>query len=227
LGERLTESTDPWCLRAGEARALLTGHAWRRFVVLGDSVAEGLTEPVDGYHPLPFADRVHVELASCSPDLAYRNLGRRNLRAAEVRATQLGAAVAFRPDLALVVCGANDAMRPGYESRADAVDAELAAMVGALRQAGALVVTMSVFVMPAYPLMPAWLGPAFVRRMRLLAQHTGALAAALATVHVDLSDHPATAAPGTLTAQDGLHGNGRSHAIAAAETIRRLSTHRP
>jgi len=223
--EPTLEALDPWCLRVGEAEVLLAGHPWRRFVVLGDSVAEGLTEPVDGYHPLPFADRVRVELASCRPGLVYRNLGRRNLRAAEVRATQLDAAVAFRPDLALLVCGANDAMRPGYESRADAVDAEMAAMIGALRHAGALVMTMSVFVMPAYPAMPAWLGPAFARRMRLLARRTGALAAALGTVHVDLSDHPAIAAPGALTARDGLHGNGRSHAIAAAETIRRLSDH--
>src|SRR6185369_7957676 len=90
------ETVDPWCLRDREAATLLAGHPWRRFAVLGDSVAEGLTEPVAGYHPLPFADRVRVELARSRPDLAYLNLGRRNLRAAEVRATQLAPALAFR-----------------------------------------------------------------------------------------------------------------------------------
>src|SRR3954465_7011562 len=107
---RTLESADPYCLRDGEAAELLSGHPWRRFAVLGDSVAEGLTEPVDGYHPLPFADRVRVELAATAPTLAYRNLGQRNLGAAEVRSAQLDVAVAFRPDLALLLCGANDAM---------------------------------------------------------------------------------------------------------------------
>lgn len=217
------ETTDPHCLAPGEAEQLLAGHPWRRYAVLGDSVAEGLTEPVDGYHPLAFADRLRVELARVRPELAYLNVGRRNLRAAEVRAEQLPAALAFRPDLALVICGANDAMRPGYEARADAVDAELAAIVRPLQRAGARVVTVSLFVMPEYPSLPGWLGPAFSRRMLLLARRTTALAETLGTIHVDLSTHPAIAEGGRLTAADGLHGNARSHAIAAAELIRRLA----
>ncbi len=217
------ETSDPFCLGDGEAERLLRGHPWHRFAVLGDSVAEGLTEPVDGYHPLAFPDRLRVELARHRPGLAHRNLGRRNLRAAEVLATQLGPALAFRPDLALVVCGANDAMRPGYEARADAVDATLTALVRPLQDAGATVVTVSLFVMPRYPRMPDWLGPAFSRRMALLGRRTTALAEALGTVHVDLATHPAIATGDVLTGADGLHGNGRSHAIAAAELIRRLS----
>ncbi|WP_327004817.1 SGNH/GDSL hydrolase family protein [Dactylosporangium sp. NBC_01737] len=219
----IAETSDPFCLAAGEAQALLEGHPWHRFAILGDSVAEGLTEPVDGYHPLAFPDRLRVELARHRPGLAHRNLGRRNLRAAEVLATQLDPALAFRPDLALVVCGANDAMRPGYESRADAVDATLTALIRPLQDAGARVVTVSLFVMPHYPSMPAWLGPAFSRRMTLLGRRTAALAETLGTVHVDLATHPAIATGDVLTGADGLHGNARSHAIAAAEMIRRLS----
>ncbi len=48
----MIEATDPYTLRDGEAAALLAGHPWRRFVVLGDSVAEGCCEPVDGYSRL-------------------------------------------------------------------------------------------------------------------------------------------------------------------------------
>jgi len=217
------ESADPHCLRAGEAARLLAGHPWRRFVVLGDSVAEGLTEPVDGYHPLAFPGRVRAELAQLRPELAYLNLGRRNLRVAEVHATQLSAALDFRPDLAMVVCGANDAMRPGYEARADAVDAAMTALIRPLQRAGAQVITVSVFVMPAYPAMPGWLGPAFARRMALLGRRTTALAAELGTIHVDLANHPAIGDDGVLTGSDGLHGNARSHAIAAAGVLRRLS----
>lgn len=218
------EAADPYCLRDGEAAALLAGHPWRRFVALGDSIVEGINDPVPGYHRLPFADRVAAELALARPGLTYLNLGRRNLRAAEVRAQQLAPALDFRPDLALVVCGANDAMRPGYEARADAVDSDLAAMVSALREHGAQVVTVSIFVMPSYPSLPSWLSPAFVRRMRLLARRTGDVAAELGTIHVDLSAHPA-AVDSQLTGSDRLHGNGRSQAIAAAEMIRRLGTH--
>lgn len=218
------EAADPYCLRAGEASTLLAGHPWRRFVVLGDSIAEGLHDPLPGYHPLPFADRVHAELAAYRPELAYLNLGRRNLRTREVRAEQLATALAFGPDLALVACGANDAMRPGYEARADAVDADLAAIVSALSGAGALVVTVGIFVLPEYPGVPVWLGPAFRRRMVALAGRTRAVATRLGAVHVDLAAHPATA-DDSLTGADGLHGNGRGQAIAAAEMVRALGAH--
>ena len=102
-----SEATDPYCLRSGEADALLAGHPWQRFVILGDSIAEGVGEPVPGYPPLPIAQRVTAELARLQPELAVLNLGRRNLRARQVRERQLAPALAFGPDLALVVCGAN------------------------------------------------------------------------------------------------------------------------
>ncbi|WP_432988932.1 GDSL-type esterase/lipase family protein [Dactylosporangium sp. CA-233914] len=185
-------------------------HPWRRYAVLGDSVAE---------EPGGFAELVRDELA---PE-AFVNLGRRNLRAAEVRDLQLSAALAFRPDLAMVVCGANDAMRPGYEARADAVDEVMAGIIRPLQEAGACVITVSVFVMPQYPLMPAWLGAGFSHRMALLARHTNTLAARLGTIHVDLSEHPAIAAGEALTGKDGLHGNAHSHRIAATAVLQRLS----
>lgn len=215
------EAADPYCLRPGEAATLLAGHPWRRFAALGDSVAEGVGDPVDGYHPLPFADRVAAELAAARPGLGYLNLGRRGLRARAVRAGQLAPALAFAPDLALVVCGANDALRPGYERRADAVDGETAAMIEALQGAGALVITVSLFVWPHYPGLPAWLTPPPAERMAALAGRTAALAAALGTVHVDLAGHPA-AADGSTIGADGLHTNARGQAIAAAQAVRRL-----
>src|SRR2546429_598000 len=187
------EAADPYCLRGGEAATLLAGHPWKRFVVLGDSVAEGIGDRVEGYDALPFPDRLAAELTRRQPELAYLNLGRRNLRTAQVRAQQLGPALAFGPDLALVVCGANDALRPGYEARAEAVDRELAAMVRALLDHGAHVLTVSLFVLSSYPGVPAWLRAAFRQRMRLLARRTTAVAATLGTIHVDLAARPAGA----------------------------------
>ena len=217
------EATDPYCLRSGEAEALLKGHPWRRFVVLGDSIAEGVGDPVEGYSNQGFADRVAAELSRQRPGLVYLNLGARSLRAAQVRAAQVGPALAFEADLALVACGGNDALRPGFDP--DAVDREIAAIISALRAGGSDVMTIGLVVMADYPAFPQWYRRVAVQRMRLLARHTNALAAALATIHADLSEHPLGELPQELLSRDGLHANARSHAICAAEAIRRLGAH--
>ncbi|HET8658494.1 MAG TPA: SGNH/GDSL hydrolase family protein [Micromonosporaceae bacterium] len=216
------EAADPYCLRPGEAAALLAGHPWRRFAVLGDSVAQGVGEPVPGYRRLGWADRLALALAVPRPDLAYLNLGARDLRAAQVRQRQLAAALAFAPDLALVACGANDALRPRYDR--DLVRREVTAMVGALRERGADVLTVSLFVLSSYPDRPHGLRPPLAGRLRRLAGDARALADELGTIHIDLAGHPAETDP-SLYSGDGIHGNDRSHAIAAAEAVRRLGAH--
>ncbi len=220
--ESTVEAADPWCLRPGEAAALLAGHPWRRFVVLGDSVAEGLGDPVPGYSPLPWCDRVAAELTSARPGLFYRNLGERNLRAAKVRATQLESALTLRPDLAMVCAGGNDALMPTY--RPDAVDAVLAEMIEELQGQGADVLTVGLFDLSNCPAVPERFRPSLAARMRELAARTATLGEKLGTLHVDLSAHPGAADPGMYSA-DGLHGNLRSHAISAAEAVRRLGAH--
>ncbi|WP_328374475.1 SGNH/GDSL hydrolase family protein [Micromonospora zamorensis] len=222
MASTLAESTDPYCLRSGEAAELLRGHPWRRFVALGDSVVEGSCEPTPGYSDVQWADRIATELDAARPGLAYLNLGRSGLRAHEVRATQLAPALAFGPDLALVVCGGNDAFRPAYD--ADNVDAELTAMIVALQQADADVITVGMFDVSYSPAVPEALRPGLRERMRLLSARTAKLAERLGTVHVHLTDHPLTADP-TLYSTDGRHGSGRSDAIATAETLRRLHSH--
>ncbi len=219
-----TESEDPHCLRHGEGARLLAGHPWRRFAVLGDSVAEGLAEPLPGYSDVQFADRVAGELAATARSFDYLNLGHRGLRTREVRAGQLGPALDFRPDLALVVCGGNDAFPATY--RPDAVAAELRAMITALREAGADVITVGLYNL-AYspsPKVPDWLRPGLRTRMATLSERTSAIAAELGTLHVNLTGHPAATDPG-LFAADGRHVNARGDAIALAETVRVLGTH--
>jgi lysophospholipase L1-like esterase len=216
------EATDPYCLRAGESARLLAGHPWRRFVVLGDSVAEGLAEPVEGYSELQLADRLAAELRAACPELAYRNLGHRGLRAREVRAEQLQPALDFEPDLALVVCGGNDAFPATYKP--EQVDVELAAMVSALREAGADVITVGIYNVSYSPVIADWLRPGLRERMRTLSERTGKLAAELGTLHLNLSAHPAVTDP-SLYSSDGRHGNARSDAIAVAEAVRMLGGH--
>ncbi|MGA8113011.1 MAG: SGNH/GDSL hydrolase family protein [Actinocatenispora sp.] len=214
-----TENTDPHCLAPGVAERLLAGHPWRRFVVLGDSVAEGLGDPVPGYTPLSWADRMAAELTVVRPDLAYLNLGRRETTAAQIRATQLAPALEFGPDLALVCCGGNDAISPFF--KADAVREDLTAIVSGLRGVGAEVLTLGYYDLHNCPAIRPMLRAGVSRRMRTLAGLTAQLAATRGAIHVDLTEHPSSA-ESNLYSADGLHGNGRSHAIAAAVTIRLL-----
>jgi lysophospholipase L1-like esterase len=213
------EAADPYCLREGEAESLLTGHPWRRFSVIGDSVAEGMGEPTEGYPDQPWADRVAAELTVQRPGFAYRNLGVRNTRATLVRATQLPDALAFEPDLALVACGGFDALSRTYQP--DAVDAEIRALIEAFRAVGADVITVSMFDGSYSPAVPDAIREALRDRLHDLAARTRRLAAEFGTVHVDLTDHPASHDPAMYGA-DGRHGTRRSHAISATETIRRL-----
>lgn len=221
----LTEETDPHCLAAGEAEKLLAGHPWRRFVVLGDSVAAETGEAFDGYRTASWVRRIEAALREQCAELEYLNLGVSGRTAAQVRAEQLADALAFRPDLALVVCGGNDAFSRRYtEESAGSVDAELSAMITELRAAGAEVITVGMFDVSHSPAVPADFKAGLGERMRLLSERTGRVAAEHGTIHVHLTSHPAGAEP-TLYSSDGKHGNARSDAIAAAEAIRRLGTH--
>lgn len=210
------ERTDPYCVRADEAELLLAGAPWRRFSVIGDSLAEGLGEARSGYLDLPWAERVRDGLARVQPELAYQNLGYRGLLAAQVRDTQLAAAVDFGPDLATVVAGGNDLF--GLRFDPDAVEAAIDEMVGALTAAGALVVTFGLMDVAA-----AW--PQFVAvrpRMQALNDRVRAVSERHGAVLVDMWDHPVC---GDLSAYsaDMKHTSMRGHAILAAETIKALS----
>jgi lysophospholipase L1-like esterase len=78
-------------------------------------------------------------MPALAPD-DFRNLGVSGARAAEIRAGQLEAALAFRPDLAILAAGANDAARRSF--RPDLVETEPAWMIGPVSRAGALVVQL-------------------------------------------------------------------------------------
>ncbi|TCC58693.1 SGNH/GDSL hydrolase family protein [Kribbella pittospori] len=218
----MNEETDPYCLAPGESAELLVGHPWRRFVVLGDSVAEGLCEPVEGYSELQWADRIAHELQQSCPELVYLNLGASGLRTREILGTQLERALVFGPDLALVVGGGNDAFPATYDP--ERVDRELTLMITALQDSGADVMTLGMFDVSYSPAVAEWLRPGLRQRMRTLSDRTASLAEKLGTIHVQLTDHPLSTDP-SLYSSDGRHGNARSDAVATAETVRVLGRH--
>lgn len=210
---RLTEANDPYCLADDEAT--LAGAAWRRLLVMGDSIAAGTGDPVDGYVDRSWADR----LAAALGPLAYLNLGHPGALAEDVRAGQLDRAVAFGPDLAIVAAGANDAFRRAFD--ASAVEAELTRILGALHAAGALVVTFGCFDMGRTSFLPWDRRAGLSERLHTLGRLTEALSRRFGGIHVDFLHHPALT--DDLLSADHLHINRRGHAIVASELTRSLA----
>jgi lysophospholipase L1-like esterase len=197
----MTEAGDRHCLRPGEAESLLAGAPWRRLLAMGDSIVVHRGDPVAGYRAETWPDRLVRALATP----ACLNLGVSGARTAEIQAGQLDEALRFRPDLAILAAGANDAVRRSFDPQA--VAADLDAMIGALSRAGALVVTLGCFD----------LGPA----LRVLSALTARLIEGHGGIHVDFGDHPAPL--GSVLSADQLHINARGHAVVAADVIRALA----
>ncbi|ATL67950.1 SGNH/GDSL hydrolase family protein [Nocardia terpenica] len=190
-------------------------HPFDRFVALGDSQTEGIGDPDGKGGHRGWADRFAALLAAANPGLRYANLAVRGRRAAQIRSEQLGPALAQRPDLAAVVAGMNDLIRPRFDQAA--VLADIDAMLAALTAAGARVVT---FTFPDIGGVAPIVRPLSARvramnaRMRELARRPG-------VVLVDFE--PVTAATDRrLWAEDRLHLNPLGHdlvARAVAETL--------
>ncbi len=111
---------------------------WRRYVALGDSFTEGLSDP----HPdrpgehRGWADRLAEHLAAANPDadVEYANLAVRGRLLGQVLSEQVPVALEARPDLVSLVAGGNDLMRPGADP--DRLVAALEEAVVGLRSAG-------------------------------------------------------------------------------------------
>ena len=215
-----TFATDPHTLSDEVAAALLLDAPWRRFAVIGDSMAAGVGDDVPGYPSGGWAATVARVLTLVHPDLAYLNLGERDRYAAEVREQQLPRALSFRPDLAVVLAGGNDLLRRRFDP--DPLATELDAMVGALRDQGCDVVTYGLLDITRSDLMPAeYTGP-LQERLRRYGDVAAGVAARRGAVHIVMTNHPAGAERSTYSA-DLLHASARGHAVIAAVTIRRLA----
>lgn len=112
-----------------------------RYVALGDSQTEGLGDGDDAVGLRGWADRLAEHLAAVNPALRYANLAVRGRVAAQVRQEQLGPALTLRPDLATVVAGVNDLLRPRFD--AAEVAGHLEETFAALTAAGAQVATLT------------------------------------------------------------------------------------
>ncbi|MCX5193889.1 SGNH/GDSL hydrolase family protein [Streptomyces sp. NBC_00249] len=186
-----------------------------RYVALGDSQTEGLGDGDDTVGLRGFADRFAEHLAAAHPGLLYANLAVRGRTAAQVRTGQLAPALELRPDLATVVAGVNDLLRPRFE--AARVAGELEDMFAALTATGARVVTVT------FPdvtrLVP--LARPLGSRVVALNDHIRA-AAARHGVLVCETGREAVSTDPRLWAPDRLHASPLGHARIAAALARTL-----
>ena len=209
----LRETSDPYCRWPTGSATLMRSAPWRRLVVLGDSVAAGIREPLEGYRDLDAAARVAEALATAHPSFSYHNLGERDLRTAEIRERQLRPALDLRPDLVIVAAGGNDALRRSFDEERFRDD--LTSIIRPLVAQGAQLVTIGLFDLARSGLVPdPYAGP-MAERFDRLDMLTSRVAIEHGGVHVENHGHPLAAEPG-IFAGDRIHCNARGHAIAAA-----------
>ncbi|MFC8227161.1 SGNH/GDSL hydrolase family protein [Streptomyces sp. NPDC057287] len=187
-----------------------------RYVALGDSQTEGVGDGDDTAGLRGWADRLAEHLSAVDPSLTYANLAVRGRVAHQVRAEQLGPALALRPDLASVVAGVNDLLRPRFD--AAEVVGHLEEMFAALTAAGAHVVTLT------FPDIGKIAPIARPVRSRVfeLNDHIRAAAARHGVTVTEAAGHAVTTDP-RLWSTDRLHSSPLGHeriAAAAAYALR-------
>jgi lysophospholipase L1-like esterase len=186
-----------------------------RLVALGDSTVEGIEDPGPDGTYIGWADRFARHLVTRHPDLTYANLAVRGQTTREVRATQLDRALALEPDLALLVAGVNDLLRPRLD-RAGLRD-NLLTMFGRLHDAGAQVLTFTMPDMTRVAPLTIAVRPR-IEYLNSVIRETGP---SYGTTVVDLAAEPMASHP-ALWHDDRLHANSEGHrriAAALAEAV--------
>ncbi|MEW2414790.1 SGNH/GDSL hydrolase family protein [Streptomyces sp. NPDC046866] len=169
----------------------------------------------DGTGLRGWADRLAEDLARGNPGLRYANLAVRGRLAGQVHAEQLAPALALRPDLATVVAGMNDLLRPRFD--ADEVAGHLEAVFAALTARGARVATVTFPDVAQVTPLARPLGPrvtALNHRIREAARRHGVAVA-------ETARHPVVTDP-RLWSADRLHAGPLGHARIAAAVAHAL-----
>lgn len=217
------EAADRDCLDPAFAQALLDNGRWQRLVILGDSIAAGVRDPLDGYRDLAMGERLAEALAATRPEFRQRTLAQPFLRTAEIREKFLPDALAFEPDLALVSAGANDAFSRGFD--AGRLTAELDTLLRPLASTGATVATIGLFDWARSGLLPAETATQTAFNLDELDVVQRYIVEDVGGIHLQARQIEAGRDPAIYSA-DGIHGNARGHAIAFANFVRHLSAYR-
>ena len=197
---------------------------WRRFAALGDSLTEGLGDPVEGYPNRPWVPLVNERFRSLHPDFETLNLGKRYLTAAQVRETQLEPALEFGPDLASVLAGGNDLGGDPFDP--EGVERDIDAMVAQLTEAGATVFTFSIMNITSSGLYAKEMCDFVLPRMQAIRDAVARVSERYDTIFFDYFDHPMAADP-SVYSDDLLHTNMKGHALLAERIVQGLAAQVP
>jgi len=188
------------------------------FVALGDSITLGIGDPVR----LAPGQRGRrgprgwrgwaVLLADTLPDPALHIVAGNGACMADLECDQLPRALQLRPDVASVVIGVNDTLRPNFDT--ERIAASAAHTVGALRAAGAEVLTMRLPDPGRMLGMPGVLARPLARRAHQLNEVMDAVAGQFGTLHFDAA-RDAEAYDPQMWAVDRLHPSERGHRLIA------------
>ncbi len=182
-----------------------------RFAVLGDSLSEGLGDPVPGGWRgwgVLLAEGITDDPAGVD----VLNCARSGARSTDVAGSQLAAALAHRPQVATVLVGGNDTLRGTFSL--PRVAADLHTAIGTLRESGAVVLTACLPDPGAVLGLPWPLARPLGRRMDALNTVVHALSDHHGAVHLHAAEHPWSSTPGTLSA-DRLHPSEKGHRMLA------------
>ncbi|MFI0822382.1 SGNH/GDSL hydrolase family protein [Streptomyces sp. NPDC021098] len=182
-----------------------------RFVALGDSLTEGLGDPVVGGGWRGWAALL---AGTAGEPGGFVNVSRSGALAADVAGEQLAAARRARPQLASVVVGMNDTLRDTFDIRrvAEALDAT----IGALRADGTVVLTACLPDPGRMLGLPDALARPLGRRMRAVNTVVHALSGRYGAVHVELTEQ-GWVMDRAAWSVDRLHPSELGHRLLARE----------
>jgi lysophospholipase L1-like esterase len=191
------------------------------FVALGDSITLGIGDPVR-LEPAP-GDRRRGKgkrgwrgwaalLADGLVDPDLHILAGNGALWANVERDQLPAALQLRPDIASVVIGINDTLRPNFDT--DRIANSAAHTLGALRACGAEVLTMRLPDPGKMLGMPGLLARPLARRAHQINEVMDGLAERFGTLHFDAATDEEAYDP-RMWAVDRLHPSERGHRLIA------------
>ena len=187
-----------------------------RFVALGDSITLGVGDPVrvlaESGKPRRGWRGWAALLAEGLPEPALYNLAGNGACIADVELHQLPQALPLQPDVASVVVGVNDTLRPNFD--VSRIESAASHTIGALRAAGAEVLTMRLPDPGQMLGVPGVLARPLARRAREINHVMDQLAERFGTVHFDAANDPEAYDP-RMWAVDRLHPSERGHRFIA------------
>ncbi|MGG7575260.1 SGNH/GDSL hydrolase family protein [Streptomyces sirii] len=183
-----------------------------RFVALGDSLTEGLGDPLPGGGWRGWAALLAAALGERPGSVQLVNLAFSGALAADVAERQLPAAQELKPRFVSLVVGANDTLRAAFTI--ERVAAALDRTHGVLSEGGAVVLTACLPDPGRMLGLPGPLARPLARRMRAVNTVVHAVSARHGGVHLHLADHPWVAERASWSV-DRLHPSERGHRLLA------------